>query len=87
MPMGVIMVLGIMAQSITVIATKNIIGTESMVGIIDRKSTTVDITDMVIIHIGIIIDHILILVGISVISVMDIGAMDASKVSSNVVIK
>ena len=50
MPMGliIIMVQGIMAQSITVIATKNIISTDTMVGIIGRRSTTTDSTDTVI---------------------------------------
>ena len=83
MPMGFIT---IMVQSITVIVTKNIIGMvasiiiNTMVGITDMIITTVDTTDMVIIHISIIIDHIsiLILVGISAILVMDTGVVDAS---------
>jgi len=84
MPMGFIT---IMVQSITVIVTKNIIGMvasiiiNTMVGITDMIITTVDTTDMVIIHISIIIDHIsiLILVGISAILVMDTGVVDASR--------
>jgi hypothetical protein len=83
MPMGFIT---IMVQGITVIVTKNIIGMvasiiiNTMVGITDMIITTVDTTDMVIIHISIIIDHIsiLILVGISAILVMDTGVVDAS---------
>jgi len=88
MPMGfiIIMVQGIMAQSITVIATKNIIGTDSMVGFIDRRSTTADSTDTVIICIGIIAQtSILIWGGIDTTLIMDVGIMGASKVSLNVV--
>ena len=83
MPKGFIT---IMVQSIMAIATKNIKGMvastliNTMVGITDMIITTVDTTDMVIIHISIIIDHIsiLILVGISAILVMDTGVVDAS---------
>ncbi len=96
MPMGfiIIMVQGIMAQSITVIATKNIIDTvgitiidtDSMVGIIDRRSTTADTTDTVIICIGIIAQtFILILGGIDATLIMDADVMGVSKVSLNVV--
>ncbi len=90
MPMGVITVQEIMAQNITIIATKNsksmvdttIINTDSMVGIIDRRSTMVDITDIVIIHIGL-VGH----TSISGLVGMDTGGMGAGKVSSNVVVK
>ncbi len=56
MPMGtiIIMVQGIITQSITAMATANIIDTDSMGGIIDRRSTTADTKDMVIICIDII---------------------------------
>jgi len=84
----------IMVQGIMVIVTKNIIEMvasiirNTMVSITDMINTTVTTTDMVIIHISIIIDHIsiLILVGISAILVMDTGVVDGSKVSSNVVV-
>ncbi len=90
MPMDVMAI----AQDITTIATKNIIGTvdttiidtDSMVGIIDRRSTTADTTDMVIICIDIIGQtSILIWGGIDVTLIMDAGAMGAGKVSLNIV--
>ncbi len=83
----IIMVQGIMAQGITVIATRNIIiGTDSMVDTIARRSTTADTTDTVIICIGIIAQTtILILGGMDATLIMDAGVMGISKVSLNVV--
>ena len=88
MPMGfiIIVVQGIMAQIITVIATRNIIGTDSMVDSIDRRSTTADSTDTVIICIGLIAQTSILIWGcIDATLIMDAGVMGISKVSLNVV--
>ncbi len=73
-----------MVQGIMVIVTKNIIGMvasiirNTMVSITDMINTTVTTTDMVIIRISTIIDHISIIILVDAILVMDAGVVDAS---------